>query len=111
MALYAGQMYSVDESSNGREVVLQLGQPLQVNLNENASTGFRWTVHRKPEILRESGEIVDGPKGPPGKSGARTFSFEALRPGSGELELEYRRSWEKTAKPARTFKLLVRVDK
>jgi inhibitor of cysteine peptidase len=111
MALYAGQMYSVDESSNGREVVLQLGQPLQVNLNENASTGFRWMIHSKPDFLRESADQnAEGPKGPPGKGGVRTFLFEAVRSGSGKLELEYRRSWEKTAKPARTFNLLVRVE-
>jgi inhibitor of cysteine peptidase len=112
MALYAGSMQSVDESSNGREVVLQMGQTLHVTLNENASTGFRWTVHSRPDILRESAQPgVEAQKGPPGKGGVRTFSFEAIRPGSGELELEYRRGWEKTAQPARTFKLLVRVDK
>ncbi len=105
------QMISVDESSNGREVVLQTGQALKIALNENASTGFRWMVQTKPDILKESADTAVVPKGPPGQGGVRTFSFEAISPGSGEIDLEYRRSWEKTAQPARTFKLLVRVDK
>jgi inhibitor of cysteine peptidase len=109
MALYAGAFLSVDESSNGREVVMQTGRTLTIRLKENASTGFRWIVQAKPDILRESADHAEGPKGPPGQGGVRTFSFEALGPGSGELDLEYRRSWEKTAKPARTFKILVRV--
>jgi inhibitor of cysteine peptidase len=105
------QMISVDESSNGRQVVLQTGQPLKITLNENASTGYRWMVQATPDILRESAaQNPEGPKGPPGKGGVRTFSFEAVRPGSGELELDYRRSWEKTAQPARTFKLRIRVE-
>jgi inhibitor of cysteine peptidase len=109
--LYAGPMITVDESSDGREVVLQTGQTLTVSLNENASTGFRWILQAKPDILRASADDPEGPKGPPGKSGVRTFSFEAVQPGSGELDLEYRRGWEKTAQPARTFKLLVRINR
>lgn len=110
--LYAGQMMSVDEGSNGREVALETGQMLKITLHENASTGFRWIVQVKPEILRESSDqSPETPKGPPGRGGVRIFSFEALRPGSGELELEYRRIWEETAAPARTYKLLVRVGK
>ena len=112
VTLYAGAMISVDESSNGREVVLQTGQALKITLNENASTGFRWMIVGKPEVLRESKEeTAEGPKCPPGKGGVRTFYFEVVRFGSGELELEYRRNWENAAKPARTFKILVRVNK
>jgi inhibitor of cysteine peptidase len=105
------QMISVDDSSNGRAVVLQTGQALKITLNENASTGFRWILRNEPNILRASGDDAETPKGPPGQGGVRTFSFEAVAPGSGEIDLEYRRSWEKTAQAARTFKLLVRVDK
>ena len=105
------QMISTDESSNGRQVVLQTGQSLKVTLNENASTGFRWIVQAKPDVLRESADEPEAPKGPPGQGGVRTFVFEAVATGSGELRLEYRRSWENTVPPARTLKLLVRVDK
>ena len=114
VTLYAGspKMIAVDDSSNGREVILHIGQVLKISLNENASTGYRWTVPVKPEILRESeGETTDAPKGPPGKAGVRHFYFEAVRLGSGELEMEYRRNWEHAATPARTFKLRVQVRK
>jgi predicted secreted protein len=104
-------MISADENSNGREVVLHKDDVLKISLSANASTGFHWTVFRKPEFLRESeGESAESPKGPPGRAGARHFYFEAVAPGSGELEMEYRRSWEHASRPARTFKLRVRVQ-
>jgi predicted secreted protein len=104
-------MVSVDDSSNGREVFLHVGESLKISLNENASTGFRWTIHSQPETLRESeAERAEGPKGPPGRAGVRNFYFEAVSQGSGELEMEYRRGWEHAAKPARRFKLRVRIQ-
>jgi inhibitor of cysteine peptidase len=104
-------MIAVDDSSNGHEVVLHAGEVLKISLSQNASTGYSWTVHVKPEILRESqGESPDPPKGPPGSPGVRHFYFEALGQGSGELELEYRRSWEQGVQPARMFKLRVQVQ-
>ena len=114
VTLYAGhpKMIAIDDSSNGREVVLHPGQVLKITLNENASTGFKWTVPVKPNVLRESeGETTEAPKGPPGKAGVRHFYFEAVAKGSGELEMEYRRNWEDASSPARTFKLRVQVQK
>ncbi len=104
-------MIAVDDSSNGHEVVLHAGEVLKISLSQNASTGYTWAIHVKPDILRESeGASADPPKGPPGSPGVRNFYFEAVGQGSGELELEYRRSWEQAAQPARTFKLRVRVE-
>ena len=107
----APKMVEVDDSSNGREVFLRVGEILKVSLNENATTGFRWEIHAHPEMLRETeGEKVDAPEGPPGRGGVRHFYFEAVHRGSGELQMEYRRNWEHAAKPARTFKVRVRIQ-
>lgn len=103
-------MIALDDSSNGRDVFLHVGQALKVTLSENASTGFHWMLQVKPDVLRESEEeSVEAPKGPPGKGGVRHFYFEAASQGSGELLLEYRRNWEHGTKPARTFRLKVRI--
>lgn len=104
-------MITVDESSNGKEIVLHIGDALKVSLHENASTGYKWTVRARPGVLRElEGSTLVAPKGPPGSGGARQFHFEATENGFGILELEYRRSWEHAAKPARSFQLRVRVE-
>ena len=108
----APKMIKVDDSFNGREVALETGDVLEVSLSENASTGFQWSVKVKPDALLEFENAEAGPQapaGPPGKAGVHHFSFKAVGAGSGELELEYRRSWEKQKAPARIYKLRVRV--
>ena len=105
-------MIKVDDSFNGRQVRLQAGEVLEVALAENATTGFRWWVKAKPDFLAESQETEPpqpAPPGPPGRGGVHRFYFRAERKGTGELELEYRRSWETEKPAARSYKLRVRV--
>ena len=44
----------IDEASDGQQVALETGEVLQVDLNENPTTGFRWAVDSagEPEIGR-----------------------------------------------------------
>ena len=105
-------MTKVNDSFNGREVALEMGDVLEVSLSENASTGYQWSVKTKPDSLLEFEDAEAGPQapaGPPGKAGVRRFYFKAVGAGSGELELEYRRSWEKQKAAARIYKLRVRI--
>jgi inhibitor of cysteine peptidase len=105
----------VDESDNGRRVLLHVGETLEIRLSENASTGYQWAVSSEPavteKIFRPRAQVAEGPSGPPGKSGFRHLYFDAVGTGSADLELEYRRPWEsKTSRPARRFKIFVRVE-
>jgi inhibitor of cysteine peptidase len=109
----SSKMIKVDDSFNGREVALQTGDALEVAIAENATTGFRWFVKTKLDFLpefQESEPPPSSPPGPPGKGGVHRFYFRAAHAGTGELELEYRRSWEKQKAPARLYKLRVRVS-
>jgi inhibitor of cysteine peptidase len=109
------KMIQVDDTFDGREVTLQVGETLEVSLSENASTGHRWSI--PPELkrkltptLREREESVDAPKGPPGSSGVRHLYFETIAAGTAELEIQYRRSWENNKEPARKFRLRVLIQ-
>jgi inhibitor of cysteine peptidase len=115
-ATYAQQpkMAQVDESFNGRQVELYVGETLVISLSENASTGFQWIIapesaHNFERILHERKPAVEGTANPLGKPGVRHFSFEAFKPGTAELELHYRRPWETAKPPGRKFKLRIRV--
>ena len=108
------KMMRVDESFDGREVVLQVGETLEIRLAENASTGYRWSVPPKlkrkfDRTLREREQTVEGAGKPVGSPGVRYLYFEAIGTGTAELELHYRRPWESDAPPARRFRLRVRV--
>jgi inhibitor of cysteine peptidase len=108
-------MIQVDEGFDGREVVLRSSEMLEVRLSENASTGYRWAM--PPELnanwastLREVEDTFESTGSTPGKPGTRVLRFEAIQSGKAELFLEYRRSWADSAKPARSFRLRVRVE-
>ena len=108
-------MIQVDHTFDGREVRLQVGDTLEVSLSENASTGHQWNI--SPELkrkltptLREREETVDAPSGPPGSSGLRHLYFDAVAAGTVDLEIQYRRSWEKSKEAARRFKLRVLIQ-
>jgi predicted secreted protein len=112
---HSKKMIQVDESFDGREVVLHSNEMLEVRLSENAATGYRWGM--PPDLnanwattLRETGDTLESPGPTPGKPGTRVLRFEAIQPGKAELVLEYRRSWEDSAKPARSFRLRVKVE-
>ena len=107
-------MVQVDEGFNGSQVDLRVGETLEISLSENASTGFQWIMSAESaqeigRVLREQGSSIEGASGPPGKPGVRHFRFEAFAPGTADLELQYRRSWEAGKAPARRFSLHVRV--
>ena len=104
-----GKTVQIDEKSNGKRIQLKVGDTLEIHLGENASTGFTWTSTQAHEpVLTEKDRTVEGVAGRPGSPGQRHIHYEAVHPGTAEVELHYRRPWEKKD-PARTFKLHVEV--
>jgi inhibitor of cysteine peptidase len=105
------KMIEVDGSYDGREVTLGVGDTMVLSLDENPTTGFRWDFAAKPEpaftLVKSTFEPATSS---PGKGGIHRWRFQAVHSGSGKIELEYRRRWEKGTPPSRTFKMSVRVE-
>jgi len=77
-------------------VALAVGQELEVQLQSNVTTGYGWElVVPAPQVLT----VVDagtyrastGFEPKVGSGGTTSFVFRGVRPGSGTLELVYRR--------------------
>jgi predicted secreted protein len=104
------KMLEVNESYDARTVEMPVGETVRISLFENRTTGFRWHLVSKvaPACEFESDEY-EAATAPPGRGGTHRWRFRAARPGTAEIKFEYRRPWEQTAAPARTFKLIVRV--
>jgi len=100
----------VDHRFDGREVVVRLGQTLELSLSENPTTGFGWELGETGApacALRDS--AFDAPAGGFGKGGTRRWRFEAVQAGTGRITLAYRRAWEDKP-PTRAFRLSLRVE-
>ncbi len=99
LALLAGcsngpHTVSLDEGSNGQNVNLKSGDILQVNLKSDPINGYGWMVERiDPAYLESTGKDHYTPVGQdPVAGGTQVFSFKALKPGTTQLGLAYKRS-------------------
>lgn len=102
-----------DESSEGQEIVLSVGDKLELSLDENPTTGFQWqlTAKGEPVCELESDSFLEPSSSLVGRGGEHRWRFKAARPGQGEIKLLYRRPWEQEGAAARTYTLYVRVSK
>lgn len=102
---------SVERKDNNTQVVLTVGQEMQVALPENPTTGFRWQMQARGEpILQLVDDKFDAPASGVGRGGTRRWRFKAAQAGSTAIELAYRREWEQNQPPAETFRLAVRIE-
>lgn len=77
---------------------LRVGDVLAVDLPENPTTGYRWSVAALPAQVTE---LPPEPAAPtehddlrPGAGGRRVLRFGAQLPGTGELRLRHGRLWQ-----------------
>ena len=107
------EMLRVDQKSNNTEVVLAVGQELEIALAENPTTGFRWELLSSGEPSCVLVDNVFDPPSPvvPGRGGTRRWHFRGAREGSGRIELVYRRATERDKPPAQTFNITARIER
>jgi inhibitor of cysteine peptidase len=107
------KMLRIDENYSGRTVKLATGDALEISLAENPTTGYRW--HFLEAVPSTCLLVKDAYKpssaGVVGQGGIHHWHFKAAEPGACRIELEYRRSWEKSTPPGRTFRIRVEVGK
>jgi inhibitor of cysteine peptidase len=80
----------------------RVGEPFEIRLPGNPSTGYRWTlIDPVPALLRGVGvaRIERGRSDLAGAPGQEIWTFEATAPGSAPLLFEYRRPWEPATVP------------
>ena len=104
-------MLQFNEEADRSKIYLHVGQNFKVILHENPTTGFRWNPISNGEpvckLLDDSFDL-DGDTS--GSGGSHYWLFQAVKEGSGKIEVVYSRSWEHDKPPARAFTLGVNVQ-
>lgn len=103
---------AVTEAQNGKTITIEQGAPLVITLESNPSTGYGWQVSKNDEaILKMHSAPTFRPAAHemPGAPGHQSFRFVAISTGSDTIDLEYRRPWETSVTPAKTFSIIVTV--
>jgi inhibitor of cysteine peptidase len=102
--------YQYDESANGRQVETKLNEDLKISLPEARTAGYQWAVtNAGAPVCRLLDESAQPNSSSTGGSGHHVWRFQTVAAGTGAIELQYRRPWENSVEPARTFALNVRV--
>ena len=103
----------LDETANGTQSTLEVGQTLVVSLPSNVTTGYSWEVESiDPAVLSQTGDpeyVSEADEGVVGGGGTETFRFEAVAPGRVQLTLIYHRPFEEGVDPIDTFTVTVEV--
>jgi inhibitor of cysteine peptidase len=103
----------LEESDNGGQISLEIGQILSITLPSNPTTGYSWeAIALEQAILAQSGnpEYVSEAEGDlVGAGGTETFRFEAVASGEAQLTLIYHRQFEEGVEPIDTFSVTVEV--
>jgi len=88
-------------------IKVKLNHSFIISLESNPSTGFEWFAKydskkinlKKPkEFVLDSGQLVGG-------SGCELFEFEAIGASETEIEMIYKRNWEKNPIKIEKFKI------
>src|SRR5215471_1753484 len=99
-----------DELVNGRQVEATIGEEVDIILPETRTAGYRWTILQNGEPQLQLMQDESQPNAARGGTGKHRWRFQAIAGGASEIKIQYARSWEESAEPARTFSLKVRVQ-
>jgi predicted secreted protein len=101
----------ISQEDNGREFTLDRGDALEISLPATSGTGYTWQAEPVAggfvEQVGEPAFALDSAM--PGASGHQIFHFGIEASGTGTLEIHYLRPWEKGAKPAKVFRIMLIV--
>lgn len=98
-------MKELSETFHGSTQVLAVGEQFKVALSANPTAGYTWEINRQDAqyLHLVSEDQVPYTSEKIGLGTLVTFEFEAIRAGSTELELIYRRSWDPNSGMNRFF--------
>jgi inhibitor of cysteine peptidase len=99
----------LDLHSSGQTVTVASGDRLELRLEENPTTGFRWYVENDNSgvLILEDDAFTHLRSGVSGSGGTRDLVFKVAKQGQTMLRASYRRSWETHKPPQGTFELTV----
>ncbi len=102
---------TISEQDQGSELRVHVGDELTLSLSTIPGTGYSWNVSSEDrEILAEISQPTFEKTTDVHKLGApeqQIFHFRVGSAGTRQLQLEYRRPWDKLEMAAKTFSITI----
>lgn len=93
---------------NGEINTAKVGDIVQINLDQNASTGYEWKTTVPDGLQFEDKTVVTPQDALTGSPSKAIWTFKVLKTGKYELKFDYSRSWE-TQEPAKSANYVIEV--
>ncbi|MCY8499345.1 protease inhibitor I42 family protein [Bacillus atrophaeus] len=104
-------MQVVNENENGKVIILKVKETLEINLIENASTGYTWIEEITPnQILSLDKEEFVQNSITHGGNTIHRWHFKGERNGQKKLRFIYQRPWVKDQHGVKEFEVTVHVS-
>jgi Zn-dependent peptidase ImmA (M78 family)/predicted secreted protein len=107
-------VWLLDETQEGRELMPRLEDEIHVMLEENPSTGFVWTLVDAPStalaLVDDAFEEAEDDDDLVGSNGRRHLRFRVASAGEALLRLEKKRPWQHDGKAVATFEATVHAS-
>ena len=105
--------FAFSEKDNGALVQVPRGSKVTIELEENPTTGYQWTIDNIDDVflVPEGDAFLTGNQMGLGAGGVRRFFFRAKGTGCTSLSLIHKRAWQPDAEATGSFKLAVRILK
>lgn len=103
---------AVTRAVNGAVVDVKVSDLVEVSLDENPTTGYRWATEGLDEgILKlEDQEFIFSPRAGVGGGGSRIFCFRVVSPGIASITLRKWRAWEGNSSVLERFNAIVHAS-
>lgn len=99
----------ITEADNGTNVIINKNDTFLIKLEENPTTGYRWSLDN-PDFhtyfkVEYDNYICHSDDPAPGDGGTRIFTIIAIKDGETKIIANYRRPWTLATKPINTLKV------
>lgn len=108
----APSIVNLTDKDAGQTVAIAQDGTLTIRLPGNATTGYTWGIlSNDVNVLAPAGDWDYVPDSAlAGAPGTFVFTFDAKTVGTSALQLAYKRWWDDTSKPEKTFGVVVNVE-
>lgn len=100
------------QADEGKSISIKPGEVMGISLNENPSTGFRWSLEKNNDEILEllKSDYIQASGSEVGGGGKRIWKFKAKKTGEVHLALKHWRAWEGDKSTVERFEVIVRVN-
>jgi len=94
----------------GKTIEVKAGEQFSIMLEGNATTGYNWEPSFDESYIKKVSQEykVESDPGRVGAPGEQYFTFEALKQGTTDITIVYKRAWEEGSADKKVFKVNIK---